>query len=106
MRAIPGADDRKGTTPAGSAPDDLSSEMREAMWFSPDQSHAEGRWFWGEYQEFGFDVKLQRASAEPTLIGRGSVVAEDRLAGQPRPLDRRQSAGADRGWRIWISARA
>jgi quinohemoprotein amine dehydrogenase len=59
----------KGTTPAGSAPDDLSSEMREVMWVSPDQSQAEGRWFWGQYQEFGFDVKLQRASAEPTLLG-------------------------------------
>ncbi len=50
-------------------PDDLGSEMREVMWVSPDQSMAEGRWFWGEYQEFGFDVKLQRASADPTLIG-------------------------------------
>jgi quinohemoprotein amine dehydrogenase len=58
----------KGTTPAGTAPDDLSNEMREAMWVSPDQLHAEGRWFWGEYQEFGVDVKLQRASADPTLI--------------------------------------
>jgi len=58
-----------GTTPAGQAPDDLSKEMREAMWVSPDQFHAEGRWFWGEYQEFGADVKLQRASADPTLIG-------------------------------------
>jgi quinohemoprotein amine dehydrogenase len=59
----------KGTSPAGAAPDDLSKEMREAMWVSPDQLHAEGRWFWGEYQEFGVDVKLQRASADPTLLG-------------------------------------
>src|SRR5271154_6663500 len=59
----------KGTSAAGSAPDDLSSEMREVMWVSPDQTQAEGRWFWGQYQEFGFDVKLQRASAEPTLLG-------------------------------------
>ena len=58
----------KGTTPAGTTPEDLSNEMREAMWVSPDQLHAEGRWFWGEYQEFGVDVKLQRASADPTLI--------------------------------------
>src|SRR6202451_3013474 len=42
--------------------------MREVMWVSPDQSSAEGRWFWGEYQEFGFDVKLVRASNDPTLI--------------------------------------
>ena len=59
----------KGTTAAGSAPDDLSSEMREVMWVSPDQTQAEGRWFWGQYQEFGFDVKLQRASSEPALLG-------------------------------------
>jgi quinohemoprotein amine dehydrogenase len=59
----------KGTPPANAAPDDLSSEMREVMWVSPDQSTAEGRWFWGQYQEFGFDVKMQRASADPTLIG-------------------------------------
>jgi len=59
----------KGATPAGAAPDDLAQEMREALWVSPDQLHAEGRWFWGEYQEFGVDVKLQRASADPTLLG-------------------------------------
>jgi quinohemoprotein amine dehydrogenase len=58
----------KGTPPANAAPDDLASEMREVMWFSPDQSSAEGRWFWGEYQEFGFDVKMRRSSADPTLI--------------------------------------
>jgi quinohemoprotein amine dehydrogenase len=59
----------KGTPPANAAPDDLASEMREVLWVSPDQSAAEGRWFWGQYQEFGFDVKLQRGSADPTLIG-------------------------------------
>jgi quinohemoprotein amine dehydrogenase len=57
----------KGTsTPA--RPDDLSSEMREALWISPDQTWAEGRWFWGEYQEFGVDVKLRRATPEPALL--------------------------------------
>ena len=79
----------KGTTAAGSAPDDLASEMREVMWVSPDQSQAEGRWFWGQYQEFGFDVKMQRASSEPTLDRRGSIRAQDRFARQPRPPDRR-----------------
>jgi quinohemoprotein amine dehydrogenase len=58
----------KGTLGANAAPDDLGSEMREVMLVSPDQSSAEGRWFWGEYQEFGFDVRMQRASADPTLI--------------------------------------
>ena len=59
----------KGTPAANAVPDDLGSEMREVMFVSPDQSAAEGRWFWGQYQEFGFDVKMQRASADPTLIG-------------------------------------
>jgi quinohemoprotein amine dehydrogenase len=50
------------------APGSLTSEMRETMWFAPDQSSAEGRWFFGEYQEFGVDVKMERASANPTLV--------------------------------------
>jgi quinohemoprotein amine dehydrogenase len=60
---------KAGTLAANAAPDDLGSTMREVMWIAPDQSMAQGRWFWGEYQEFGFDVKLQRPSADPTLIG-------------------------------------
>ena len=35
------------------------------MWISPDQTSGEGRWFWGEYQEFGLDVKLNTDHAEP-----------------------------------------
>jgi len=54
--------------PANAGPDDLSSEMREAMWISPDQSWGQGRWFWGEYQEFGLDIKIQRATSEPLLV--------------------------------------
>jgi quinohemoprotein amine dehydrogenase len=55
-------------TSGGAAPDALTKEMREAMWFSPDQTEGEGRWFWGDYQEFGVDVKLQRASSDPLLL--------------------------------------
>lgn len=53
----------KGTRP--DAPAD--HETRETMQFAPDRKSAEGRWFWGEYKEFGFSVKLTRASAEPTV---------------------------------------
>lgn len=53
-------------TPA--APDHIFSEAREVLWFSPGQSTAEGRWFWGQYQEFGFDVNLRRPSDEPALL--------------------------------------
>jgi quinohemoprotein amine dehydrogenase len=59
----------KGATLSPNAtPDDLSREMREALWISPDQTWAEGRWFWGEYQEFGVDVKLRRVTPEPALL--------------------------------------
>jgi len=63
----------KGTTAAGKSPDDISSEARETLWISPDQNTAEGRWYWGEYQEFGFDVKLTRASLDPTLAAFGTT---------------------------------
>ncbi len=57
----------QGITPTGLAPDSLSSTAREAMWVSPDGLTVQGRWFWGQYQEFGFDVTLLRASG-PTLL--------------------------------------
>lgn len=49
-------------------PDDPNQDIREVMWVSPDQSSAEGRWFWGYYQEFGFDVKMFRATGAPVLL--------------------------------------
>ena len=63
----------KGSGPVGnvqtsSAADDPSSEAREVLWVAPDQSSAEGRWFWGHYQEFGFDVKMRRAVPGPALL--------------------------------------
>jgi quinohemoprotein amine dehydrogenase len=57
-----------GTSAAGTTPDALTSEAREALWFAPDQATAEGRWYWGQYQEFGFDVKLTRASAATKIV--------------------------------------
>ncbi len=58
----------KGSQAEGSAPDDASADAREALSIAPDQSTADGRWFWGQYQEFGFDVKLRRATSDPTLL--------------------------------------
>jgi len=49
-------------------PDDLESVMRESLWFAPDQKSAEGRWYFGEYHEFGLDVKLTRATADPAVV--------------------------------------
>lgn len=84
----------KGRTMAANpAPDDLSAEMREALWISPDQTWAEGRWFWGEYQEFGVDVKLKRMTPEPALVTMdhyslrtGSQAQTVRLIGSNLPL--------------------
>ena len=61
----------RGSSRGGAAPgkpDDLGSPARETMWFAPDQQRAEGRWFWGEYQEFGYDVKLVRATAATAIL--------------------------------------
>ena len=46
-----------GTAPS-SAPGDVPSEMYETMWISPDEPVATGRWFWGGYDEFSFEVKF------------------------------------------------
>jgi quinohemoprotein amine dehydrogenase len=52
-----------GSSPV--SPDDPSSEGREVLWIAADHSSAEGRWFWGQYQEFGFDVKVRRPAPGP-----------------------------------------
>lgn len=44
------------------------SVLREVMMVSRDQGTLEGRWFWGAYDEFGFDVKLVRAEDRPTIL--------------------------------------
>jgi quinohemoprotein amine dehydrogenase len=59
---------RSAGSSAVSSPDDPNNDAREVMWFSADHATAEGRWFWGQYQEFGFDVKLTRATPNPTLL--------------------------------------
>lgn len=59
----------RGSAEAGatSQPDDPKAADREVMWFAPDLKMAQGRWFWGAYHEFGFNVTLTRASADPTV---------------------------------------
>jgi quinohemoprotein amine dehydrogenase len=51
-----------------SVPDDLSNDAREVMTSGADESTVEGRWFWGQYQELGFDIHMQRASSDATLL--------------------------------------
>jgi quinohemoprotein amine dehydrogenase len=82
----------QGAQPATVAPDDPNREAREAMWIAPDQSTGEGRWFWGQYQEFGFDVKMRRAASGttllmvyPTSLKTGSEASRIRLIGDQLP---------------------
>jgi quinohemoprotein amine dehydrogenase len=96
--------------PANPAPGDLSSDMREALWISPDQTWAEGRWFWGEYQEFGVDVKLKRATPEPSLLTMdryslktGSQAQTLRLIGNNLPA---QVTAADLDFGSGVSAKS
>jgi quinohemoprotein amine dehydrogenase len=77
---------------SASSPDDLASDAREVMWISPDGAYAEGRWFWGQYQEFGFDVKLQKVASQPMLLAAdhqalrtGSGPTRIRLLGENLP---------------------
>jgi quinohemoprotein amine dehydrogenase len=83
----------KGSMPPASLTD-LANETREALEFSSDQNSAQGRWFWGQYQEFGFDVKLRRPGSGPTLllvegaaIKPGSRANRLRLIGEKFPAE-------------------
>jgi len=57
-----------GAAPVDGVPGDPLTEAREVMSFSAATTSAEGRWFWGQYQEFGFDVQWRRDSAAPVLL--------------------------------------
>jgi quinohemoprotein amine dehydrogenase len=45
------------------------AEMREVMFVARDWSQMEGRWFWGDYEEFGIDVSLRRVDAASLVLG-------------------------------------
>ncbi len=45
-----------------------NGKEREVMAFSRDQMSAEGRWFWGGYNEFGYDVTLKRLGDGPVVV--------------------------------------
>ncbi|MEQ1883480.1 MAG: quinohemoprotein amine dehydrogenase subunit alpha [Bryobacteraceae bacterium] len=101
---------KAAAVPANTSPYDLNREMREALWISPDQAYAEGRWFWGEYQEFGVDVKLTRITADPMLITAdrssiksGSTSQRVKLVGENIPAD---AAAADLDFGSGIKVKA
>ena len=89
-----GGDKTAGGARGSVAKDDPSSEVREVLLIAPNHATAKGRWFWGQYQEFGLDVKLQRAPSDPTLISIdrpslkiGSRANRVRLIGQNFPSE-------------------
>lgn len=59
----------RGSSAGGGAgqPDDPKSPGRETMWFAPDLKTAQGRWYWGAYNEFGFNITMTRASSDPSI---------------------------------------
>lgn len=55
---------------SGNAGDTLrDAEAREVMHVSRDWSEMEGRWFWGTYDELGFDIRLRRVTGETIVLG-------------------------------------
>lgn len=70
----------------------IPAELREVMWVAPGQSSMEGRWFWGSYQEFGYDVTMHRAAegaivlgVDQTMLQSGSAAARVRIYGDNFP---------------------
>ena len=61
----------RGRSEDSHASDDPTSAkaVREIMMLSRDQSEATGRWIWGDYQEFGLEVKMYRATAGMKVLG-------------------------------------
>lgn len=76
------------------APGSPQNAARETMWFAPDQQSAKGRWYWGDYHEFGFDVEMKRVGSGPALAGIvpaaipvGAKGVEVQLIGSSLPID-------------------
>jgi len=56
-------------TTSSADPSSNPAEWREALFISRDGNAMDGRWFWGGYDEFGFDVHLARVGTTPILAG-------------------------------------
>lgn len=56
----------RGSSKSANASD--AKAAREVMLVSRDQNAMEGRWFWGAYDEFGYDVKLSRAEERTSIL--------------------------------------
>lgn len=56
----------RGRSVAGAGQD---TALREVMLVDRDWRQMEGRWFTGGYDELGLDIRLERISAEPRVLG-------------------------------------
>jgi quinohemoprotein amine dehydrogenase len=67
------------------------TDEKEVLSFSRDQMSADGRWFWGGYDEFGYDVHLERAggpvllTTDVTAIKKGATGATVKIYGDGFP---------------------
>jgi len=59
----------KSTIESGETGPDAPKAVRQVMMLSKDQSEFNGRWFWGEYQEFEMNVTMRRATGGPVVTG-------------------------------------
>jgi quinohemoprotein amine dehydrogenase len=60
----------KTSTPSEGRDSGISPvEMKEAIFVARDGASMQGRFFWGGYDEFGIDVKMSRAGAQPKVLG-------------------------------------
>ncbi|MBV8818499.1 MAG: quinohemoprotein amine dehydrogenase subunit alpha, partial [Acidobacteriaceae bacterium] len=59
-----------------------NNAMREVMFVDANQRQASGRWFTGDYEEIGMDVKLERIANDPVLLGLDRAALKAGLAGQ------------------------
>lgn len=59
----------EGAAPVAMRTNNASKELREVMFLSRDWSQMEGRWFWGDYEEFGLDITLRRIDTAPVIAG-------------------------------------
>ncbi|MGA3188333.1 MAG: quinohemoprotein amine dehydrogenase subunit alpha [Bryobacteraceae bacterium] len=83
---------KNAADPSPQAAGGVPAELRETMWIAPDQNEMEGRWFWGAYEEFGYDVTLHRASdgvtvtgTDVTMIKTGSAAQKVKIYGDNFP---------------------
>lgn len=53
----------------GRSKNDSLGDVRQVMTLSADQNKLDGRWFWGGYQEFGFNVTARRAALDIAVAG-------------------------------------